>query len=70
MKMKTHGPQTSGTDIPMKLAEQIKRVENVFNPILLDKNESPFELTIQKLMQIYKVPDVVRALYEHPSHSL
>lgn len=40
----------------MKLAERIKRVENGFRPILLDKNELPFELTLQKLMQMYRIP--------------
>jgi CubicO group peptidase (beta-lactamase class C family) len=65
MKMKTRGSQTSGTDISMKLAKRIKRVENGFHPILLDKNESPFELTIQKLMQIYKVPGLSIAVIDN-----
>ena len=56
MNIKTRVSQTRGIDISMKLAERIKRVENGFHPILLDKNELPFELTIQKLMQMYRVP--------------
>jgi hypothetical protein len=49
MNVKTRVSQTRGTDIPVKLVERIKRIEDGFHPILLDKNELPFELTIQKL---------------------
>ena len=49
----------------MKLAERIERVEKGFHPILLDKNESPLELSIQKLMQMYRVPGLSVAVVDN-----
>ena len=49
----------------MKLAERIERVEKGFHPILLDRNESPFELTVQKLMQMYRVPGLSVAVIDN-----
>ncbi len=65
MNTKTRISQTRGTDISMKLAERIKRVENGVHPVLLDKNELPFELTIQKLMQMYRVPGLSVAVIDN-----
>lgn len=48
----------------MMLAQRIKRVENGFRPIFLDKDESPFELTIKKLMQMYRVPGLSIAVVD------
>jgi CubicO group peptidase (beta-lactamase class C family) len=49
----------------MKLAERIERVEKGFHPILLDRNELPFELSIQKLMQMYRVPGLSVAVIDN-----
>ena len=54
----------ANNDFSMELAERIRRIENEFHPILLDKNEPLFELNIQKLMQMFKVPGLSVAVID------
>jgi len=55
MNAKVYSAQSRG-EIIAKRAERIRRVENAFAPIFLAKNEPPFQLTLQKLMELYRVP--------------
>jgi CubicO group peptidase (beta-lactamase class C family) len=46
------------------MSERISRVENGFRPILLDKNELPVELTVEKLMEMFKIPGLSVAVID------
>ena len=48
----------------MNLSERIKRVENGFHPILVDESESPLKLTLERLMQMYRVPGLSVAVID------
>ncbi|HLO14832.1 MAG TPA: serine hydrolase [Anaerolineales bacterium] len=48
-----------------ELAERIQRVENGFPSLSQSGNEPPLELTLQKLMQLYKVPGLSIAVIDN-----
>ena len=64
MKSRAPLPENGVADVSLRRAERILRIENSFRPILLDKNELPFELTLQKLMEIFRVPGVSVAVVD------
>jgi CubicO group peptidase (beta-lactamase class C family) len=57
-------PQVAN-DAATQLAQRISRVENEIPPISLGDNEPPLRVTLQKLMEVYKVPGLSVAVIDN-----
>ena len=53
------------TETSSELVERIQRVENSLPPISFGKNKSPLQLTLRKLMEIYRVPGLSLAVIDN-----
>ncbi len=47
------------------LAERIQRVENGLAPVSLDESESPLQLSLERLMKLYKIPGLSLAVIDN-----
>src|SRR5689334_24932364 len=61
----TMDPMKLAGEVSAELAERIQRVENGLPPLSLSRNESPLQLTLQKLMELYKVPGLSIAVIDN-----
>lgn len=55
----------SSNDIPAELAERIQRVEAGTLSVAVEDGQPPVQLTLQKLMEIYKVPGLSVAVIDN-----
>src|ERR1700753_1099797 len=57
-------PKDKGDEASAKFADRIRRIESGLPPISLGEDEPPLQLTLQKLMELYKVPGLSVAVID------
>ena len=62
---KQPGLRESASGKSSELLEQIERVENGLPPLSLGENQIPLRLTLQKLMELYRVPGLSIAVIDN-----
>ena len=55
----------SPNNVPMELAERIRRIETGTLSIAMEDNQPPVQLTLQTLMEMYRVPGMSVAVMDN-----